>query len=206
MNLTLIPGQGISEPELAEELKISRTPVREALILLEQEALVVIQPKRKTIVSKIDMKKVQNAIFVRATLEQEILRMVVQTPNQQLVTEMSQLVELQKLVLNAGDNLSAFYALDNQFHLLIYEAVEKEAVWSMIEGLSTHYNRFRQLNAIENISLSDVFKQHRELIDLIQRQDASGIETFINGHIKDVSHHFNEVYQKHSDYFVAINE
>src|SRR5579875_1929969 len=69
ISLQLKPGQMISENELATSLGVSRTPIREALLMLNREALVEILPQRGARVAHINEHKVQEARFVRESLE-----------------------------------------------------------------------------------------------------------------------------------------
>lgn len=67
------PGQLVSEIETSKELGLSRTPVREALILLEEEKLIEVKPQKGTFVTYIDMDLVYSAIFFRQTLEKAVI-------------------------------------------------------------------------------------------------------------------------------------
>ena len=69
----LIPGQKISEKELEQRLTIGRTPIREAIIRLRREALIHVVPQSGTYISKISIKQIEEARFVRETLEKEVL-------------------------------------------------------------------------------------------------------------------------------------
>lgn len=69
MSLRLKPGQAMSTQEMATRLKVSRTPVREAFLHLQSEGLVEMIPQRETIVSKIDLKRVEQEKFIRECLE-----------------------------------------------------------------------------------------------------------------------------------------
>ena len=76
MSLELRPGQEISEIELAEALQISRTPIREVMTKLREENLVNVIPQVGTYVSKIKLKLIEEAAFMRFTLEKEIIEII----------------------------------------------------------------------------------------------------------------------------------
>lgn len=75
MSLNLRPGQVISEIDLAAALEISRTPVREVLAMLKEEHLVEVYPQVGTYVSKINLQLIEEAAFMRFTLEKEVLKL-----------------------------------------------------------------------------------------------------------------------------------
>lgn len=74
MSLQLEPGQAIRPMELAEMLHLSRTPIREVLMKLQEENLVEVIPQIGTCVSKIKPQLIQEASFMRFTLEKEVLK------------------------------------------------------------------------------------------------------------------------------------
>ena len=76
--LELEPGSRISENELASELGLSRTPVREALIELSKGQIVEIYPQKGSFVSRIDWNLVEEAQFMRLTLERAVIRLACQ--------------------------------------------------------------------------------------------------------------------------------
>ena len=75
MNLTLSPGQILNETELVDILGISRTPIREAVFKLKDEALINVYPQKASIVSPIDLNRVEEAFFLRKIVEIEVLKL-----------------------------------------------------------------------------------------------------------------------------------
>ena len=74
LNMNLAPGMALSEQEIANELEISRTPVREAFIRLAHDNLLDILPQKGTYVAKIDLGQVAESIFLRETMEHAIMQ------------------------------------------------------------------------------------------------------------------------------------
>ena len=85
MYLELQPGQAISEIELAEALNLSRTPIREVMAKLREENLVEVLPQVGTYVSKINSQLVEEASFMRFTLEKEVLKLACESFAEELV-------------------------------------------------------------------------------------------------------------------------
>src|SRR5689334_11568771 len=77
--LTLEPGQMISEKEIAEKLQVSRTPTREAFIMLAEEDLITVYPQKGSFISLIDIDHVEEARFLRENMEVAILKIACET-------------------------------------------------------------------------------------------------------------------------------
>ena len=72
MSLELKPGEVLSEMELAEKLNLSRTPIREVIMRLKGEHLIDVKPQSGTSVSLIDMDLIEEAVFMRFVIEEEV--------------------------------------------------------------------------------------------------------------------------------------
>ena len=75
MSLELKPGEVLSEMELAEKLNLSRTPIREVIMRLKGEHLIDVKPQSGTSVSLIDMDLIEEAVFMRFVIEEEVLKL-----------------------------------------------------------------------------------------------------------------------------------
>ena len=74
MNLSLKPGEEISEIEIGEALNVSRTPVREAIVKLKEEKLINVFPQKGSLVSRMNLKLIEEAAFLREICDKEILK------------------------------------------------------------------------------------------------------------------------------------
>lgn len=203
MNLSLLPGTRISETELSELMQISRTPIRESLILLEREKLINVLPKRKSLVSFINLQLVYDSIFVREVVEKEIIHEACEKLSFSTIAQLENNVDIQKNMFFQGESLSTFHSLDNLFHSSIYEGVQKKNIWNMIEDISTHYNRLRQLDAIENISLNTIINQHQELIDIIKNKRHDKVDEFVNLHLRNIFHKLDNVMAEYKEFIIC---
>lgn len=127
MQLNLKPGESISEVELSEALNVSRTPVREAIVKLEEKKLVAVFPQRGSFVSKINLSLVEEAIFLRELCEKKILEIACNDSNSEaLINKLEKNIEYQKISINYNKNIYEFFELDNQFHTLIFNHYNKK--------------------------------------------------------------------------------
>ena len=104
MNLYLKPGAVLNEAELSEQLGMSRTPIREALILLKNEGLVDIMPQRGSRVSHISLSLVREGYFMRRILETAIIQEIAGTLSSGQTKAMKNNLELQRQELARNVN------------------------------------------------------------------------------------------------------
>lgn len=182
MSLQLQPGQSISEVELASFFQTSRTPIRAVMTKLKEENLVDVYPQIGTYVSKISFQLIEEAAFMRFTLEKEILKMSCQTFSRERLAALARNVAEQERLIGQNEKVHEFHRLDKQFHYLIFEENKMEHVWEEITRLSTHYNRMRVLSEMNN-SFDVAVNQHTEIIKLIESKDISRVEQLLYQHV-----------------------
>ncbi|WP_172200539.1 GntR family transcriptional regulator [Saccharibacillus qingshengii] len=182
MNLTLEPGKAISEVDLAAALQLSRTPVREVMSRLKEEYLVDVIPQVGTYISKIDPGLIDEAVFMRFSLEKEVLLLACNRFSAEDVRLLQHNVEKQESLQQRQGAAFLFHELDNEFHSLLFRGCGKEHVWDSITRLSTHYNRMRLMFEIE-YDFTPAIEQHRNLIKLITEQRVDDVESAVHRHI-----------------------
>src|SRR5713226_1170928 len=122
-SLALPPGSPLSRNALAGQFGVSSTPIRDALMRLEEEGLVDVFPQHATVVSRIDVRRAQQAHFLRQALELEIVRLLALAGDQALVADLEALIARQQQFAQAGD-FESFMAADNDFHAELYAAAD----------------------------------------------------------------------------------
>nr|WP_295972586.1 GntR family transcriptional regulator [uncultured Bacillus sp.] len=200
MSLRLKPGQTISEVELADALQISRTPIREVMGKLREEYLVEVLPQVGSYISKIKLQLIEEAAFMRYTLEKEVMKMACQSFPEDKLRELKRNVALQEeIVVQKTTDCLAFHKLDTKFHSIIFQGNYKEHVWNAITRLSTHYNRMRVLSEMEN-SYHTAFSEHKNIIKLIEEKDIEHVEEVVHKHILEPAQSWGKLYQPDSPY------
>lgn len=203
INMTLPPGQGISEQEIAERLRLSRTPVREAFIKLAQEKLLDIYPQKGTYISLIDTSQVEESKFVRETLEKEVIQQAcVAFPGEELFQLQSSLA-LQELCLSEK-NYHKFFELDETLHATIFKGCRKARTWSMLQQMNAHYNRVRMLNLAVGYDWDQLLHQHKELVRAIREKDKTLARRTIDTHLNKVVLDLEYLRGKYPHYFLPL--
>ncbi|XFO68371.1 HTH-type transcriptional repressor RspR [Sporomusa silvacetica DSM 10669] len=202
INLELPPGQSISEQEVASQLKVSRTPVREAFIKLAQENLLAIIPQKGTYVSLIDTDQVEESTFVRQTLEHEVIQQACTCFPAEELFQLQSCLALQNLCISEK-NYYRFFELDETMHAIIFRGCKKSRTWEMLQLMNAHYNRVRILSLkTKEFQWDQLLKHHQALIKAIQEQDIKlGIKT-IKLHLNKVLIDLEYLRKAHGDYFL----
>lgn len=202
MTLNLRPGEAISEAELGNQLNVSRTPVREAIVRLSEEKLIDVFPQKGSFVSKIDLNLVDEAVFLRALCEKEVLKIACSDTNsKELVKELEKNLAYQKIIIDFEEDLHKFFDLDNQFHSLIFDYYNKKNVWRSVKRLATHYDRLRLIDALDKTGTTKTYTQHHEIVDIIKNKSVEKIDFLISEHLSKFKHVINDYLDKYPEYF-----
>jgi len=176
------PGAPLSENELAAELGVSRTPVREALIMLAQDGLVQVFPKVGSFVSRVDAQRVSDAQFLREAVELASLDDIPADPDPEVVAELRANLAQQEL---AEDDLDQFFLLDEQFHHGLLRLAHHEGTWQSVVAAKAHLDRARRLG-LHDRSLHDFTVQHTEVLDALLSGGAEEARPLMRAHLRAV--------------------
>ncbi len=181
VNLELAPGSQISENELAAEMGLSRTPVREALIELSRVKIIEIHPQKKSTVPLIDYELVEESRFMRNLLECAVV---------ELDCQMAQPVDLERLSANV--RLQNFYldnyytnelmTLDNQFHGILFEIAKKSQIFALMQNIAIHFDRVRSM-ALSTVKNTKIVQDHEDILQAIGRKDPKAARELMEIHL-----------------------
>lgn len=197
----LYPGLKISEKELEDKLQIGRTPIREALIQLRNQELVYTIPQSGTYISKVDINSASNSRYVRELMERSVL-----PECSAKITDKGQKV-LESILLEADNaavnhDRQAFFQLDDTFHKTCFEIAGRGEIWSWLENLSTHFNRFRWLRlSVTDLDWQKVTDEHQALFDAIVSHDLEEISFLSSLHLHMAIDEQDVIMHHYPDYF-----
>lgn len=122
----LAPGQHLLEEELAEKLEVSRGPVRDAILQLEHEGLVIVRRHRGAFVARLSEKEAQQVHSLHLALERLAVECAVQAGNEQDWRDMQIVIEEMARAQQAGMSQQEAADLDMRFHDLVFNAAQHE--------------------------------------------------------------------------------
>jgi DNA-binding GntR family transcriptional regulator len=179
-------GARISDKQLAAELDVSRTPVREALVQLQSEGLVVMRPQSGTFVFDLTVEEVRDICATRAILEAGAIRLAAEAGSADLTARLGLLVGRAAIALDDGD-LALCDELDCQFHEGIVAASANAYLIRAYSGISDRLRALRHRLPREQDRMARAIAQHRHIIDLwaVGRLDQATAE--ISSHVLNVA-------------------
>lgn len=200
IQFNLKPGQNISETEIAAQLGVSRTPVREAFIALSHESLLEVYPQKGTYISLIDLSLVEEARFLRLTVEKAIVRMACDLITPQYIEQLEENLHHQDFYLSSS-NSPKLLELDNQFHRILFKTCKKERIFLLIESVNTHFNRIRMLRLTASFKVDKIIAEHRELLSAIKEKDPEKLEKMIEIHLTGFKIEHGLLQEQYPNYF-----
>lgn len=180
----LVPGERLMENQLAEKLGVSRTPVREALRMLELENLVELVPRKGAQVLDMSEKDIVNILEVRSALEGLATSVACKKMTKEDLQQLKNMeVDFEKAV--ADNDVEHFVDIDEDFHDLIFAATENDKLINIFRNLRIQLYRYRMAQAKNNeTSMSTIVAHHRSIIRAIENHDAEEGASIAQGHIK----------------------
>jgi GntR family transcriptional regulator, rspAB operon transcriptional repressor len=182
MELRVKPGQMINVNELSEFLKVSRSPIRDALIQLGKDGLVTTTPQKGTMVSKIDVKRVKEERFIRACIEERVVEEFLGLYQESDITKMRAILKRQEQMISE-ENARQFLSLDDDFHAVFFEATDRPFCLKSVLNMSSHYYRIRLLSLSEPEIQQRTFAQHEEIMQLLLAKDMEKLKKLLDFHI-----------------------
>lgn len=197
----LVPGAPLSETELALQLGVSRTPLREALARLAEQRLVTVISQVGTAVSLIDMSQVEEAAFIRSALETAAFAKACASSSRD-VEPMREILVRQENAL-AGQDANGFFESDEALHQEVFRLAGYPHVWNLVRGSKSQLDRLRRLHLPEALASRHVINEHIEIVDLLEAGDSIAGARLIEAHAFQILGMIGRIQNEHPEYFVS---
>ena len=180
----LQPGERLMEIALANRLGVSRTPVREAIRMLEHEGLVVMKPRRGAQVAKITEQELNDVLEVRKSLEMLAANKACERMTEEDMKAMWETgAEFRKLALDPNCDLTALTEADVAFHDTIYRGTRNRRLNQILANLREQMYRFR-LEYLKDASIREsLVSEHEEIMKAVAGRDGELAAGLIGEHI-----------------------
>ncbi|MET0678754.1 MAG: GntR family transcriptional regulator [Bradyrhizobium sp.] len=182
VSLELPPGAPLSRAALAAQFGVSSTPIRDALMRLEEEGLVDVFPQYATVVSRVDVRLAQQAHFLRQALELEIVRELAIRRDETLAATLRDMIARQQQHARAGE-FEKFMAADNEFHGALYAAADKHDLWTLVRSRSGHIDRLRRMHLPSPGKAQDIVRHHKLIAKAIETGKPDEAQRNLRAHL-----------------------
>lgn len=181
----LRPGDAVPVEKYVRDLRLSRTPVREATLRLQREGLIDIRPRLGTFVSYLDLRQIRDMYRVRRLLEGEAAReAAVRAPEDALK---SLRAELSAYKETGEVDVRGMSETGKRVHQMIVEHCGNEVLRSMILSMQDHFTRFRSLSIQLPEKILSSHHEHLAIVDCLIARDAQRAVTLIHEHFDHAS-------------------
>lgn len=181
IRLELAPGSMVSEKDLAAEMGLSRTPVREALIELAKGRIVEIYPQKGSAVAKIDYNLVEEARFMRGILEDAVVQLVSVSAGEEDMRRLEESVKLQEFYYENKDS-HKLLELDDQFHYILFQTAKKSQVYELMQNITIHFDRVRNMS-LSVVKEMNIIEDHKAILKAIRRHNPDEAKEAMEQHL-----------------------
>ncbi|ATV36003.1 MULTISPECIES: GntR family transcriptional regulator [Fusobacterium] len=185
------PNQILNERKLAEEFQISRTPVREALKILEGEGWVKIIPWKGAIVNQITQKEIDEIFQIRLIIEPAIIELLQNKIDYKKRIYLDRLYENQK----KAESKKEFILADRVFHMTFVEWTENLQLIEMVKDLNDRIYMVghKAINSKDSKREKESLEEHYKIIQALKNNDIMLAKNFMIAHIIETKNNINQI-------------
>jgi len=184
----LAQGGKLFEAKIAEQLGVSRTPIREALKGLAAEGLVKMTPNQGVVVINVSIEDLQEVLQVRRVLEGRAASMAAEKIHPEEIAKLEEIIKKMSMIISKPKpDVVPYSELNAEFHNLILNACGNKRLMKICNNLSSSDHRFRIRSLRNNPErLKYSLKEHQEIVDALKRKDSEQAEKLSKKHIENV--------------------
>ena len=184
INGVLAPGERLMEVQMAEELGVSRTPVREAIRKLELEGYVMLLPRKGAYVADFSSKSIVDVLEVRGVLEALAAGLAAERITDQ------ELDSLERLLVRASEcaqnsDLDRLIEVDTEFHDVLYKASRNDRLAQIVANIREQIQRFRATSLAFPGRMQRAVEEHKQIVDAIAERDTARAKRLAQQHIEN---------------------
>ena len=177
------PGEKLDQDLVADELEVSRTPVREALKALESEGFVEIRPHRGVYIPKLSPQDIRFVYEIRILLETDAVRRAIPRIPDSVLAEMEELLKETKKQFEAGDR-TAILKGDHRFHSTIVDNVENDLFREILESLAHRISQVRRVALVQpGPHLVESQNEHYDILRAMRQRDSETATEAMQTHL-----------------------
>jgi DNA-binding GntR family transcriptional regulator len=178
------PDKHLSEKDLCEEFKVSRTPLREAIQKLEQMKLVTVIPRYGTYVSPVDINEIRSAFEVKIKLEGLAGEVAAKRITADKLEELRALIKKADHLGKKDGGHRHLIEIDTRFHEIIYQAAQNQILQEILENLHGRCARLWGSALSQLIPMSKIVSQLKEICSVLEKRDSEKARELMENHVR----------------------
>ncbi|MCT4606613.1 MAG: GntR family transcriptional regulator [Marinisporobacter sp.] len=177
-------GEKLGEAKLAEELGVSRTPVREALKQLELDGIVENKPNRGVVVLGISKQDIEDIYTIRTAIEGIAARWAVERITEEELEELKEAYELMEFYTFKND-IEKFAELNTKFHEIIYKATKSRHLEQVLKDFQYYMKKTRRKSLHVKGRIKESLKEHKVVLDAFLNKDQEVAQRALTVHVEN---------------------
>ncbi len=199
-NLEMLPGDKISEAEIAAQFGVSRQPVRDAFSRLANLGLLLIQPQKATEVKRFSRREIAKSRFVRMSVESEVTRRAAQNATAATKAALDANLAQQTLAVEAG-SYEKFGKLDYAFHNILCKTAKVDFAFELISAEKANVDRLCMLSLSKEDRMPELLDDHKKIAERVSAGDAEGAVAIGRIHLARLDATIDAIFKDKPDYF-----
>ncbi|MDO6446654.1 GntR family transcriptional regulator [Colwellia sp. 1_MG-2023] len=183
LNGAIKAGQPLRQAALAEELNVSRIPVREALLQLEAEGLVSFEPHKGATATELNVNQVDELFELRAMLEADLLAASIPNLTDEKLEEATVLLEKLNQSLGKENAANTWSELNSNYHNCLYSGATRPQTQDLVNTLNKNADRYIRMHLLWAGGISKAESEHNELLALCKSKDVDKAVAVMKQHI-----------------------
>lgn len=180
----LRPGERLMELQLAAKLGVSRTPIREAIRMLEQEGLAVTIPRKGAEVARMTEKNMEDVLQIREALDELAVQVACDKMTDQQLENLTLAMKNFENAIQAGD-LKKTATYDVEFHDIIYESTDNPKLVTLLNNLREQIYRYRVEYLKEKENYPMLIKEHETIVAALKEKNKERVSDAMRCHIRN---------------------
>ena len=185
---------------------MGRSPAREALIRLEQEGLITFLPQQGTMISLLDLKRIDNERYIRRSVEENIMKDFVGMFSPTIILRLEDMVQEQRAMMKKQD-IRGFVDADDDFHHVFYKEIGREHCYRVIDKECCNYRRMRLLvQMVEPGMMAKTIDEHGALLSAVSVRDVDKVMSLFYLHLGQIKNQERKIIKRFSELFTESSD
>lgn len=192
-------GTQLRQDALASDYEVSRIPVREALLTLESEGLVIFHAHRGAFTTELSIAKIRELFELRILLETYVLRHAIDNLTEADIDKAADMLSKYDSALNRGGEIDNWSEYNYAFHSALYAPAELPETLAIIHQLNTKSDRYIRMQLVYSQEIAKAESEHHELLELTRQRDSANACRLLQAHIEDACDSIIAILEKRSN-------
>lgn len=173
-------GQELNQVQLAKQFQVSRVPVREALLRLEAEGLVVSLPYKRCVVASLGPEVLVDIFDIRMLVECRALELAAPRITEEQIAELERMIE----EMDRAPDHAAWLRVNQAFHRTLYLAAGRQLLSSIIDQMNARSVRYLNQYSKSLVRHAEANREHRRILDAVRTRDIAAAKQHLEEHLR----------------------